>query len=213
MKSTNKRPTNSPGAEVYLTHPRPPRLVTPGVVALFVLFGGLLSAQAAPTITALSPTSGPVNTSVTITGTNFGSTQGTSTVKFHGTAATPTSWSATSIVVTVPAVATTGNVLVNVGGTNSNGMAFAVTPHISGLSLTTGPVQMGFVINGTTFGGSQGTSTVKIGTTALSVITWSASSITVQLPAGAATGSVVVTVASHASNGHSFTVSSPFGCT
>ena len=41
--------------------------------------------------------------SVTITGTNFGATQGTSTVKFNGTAAAPTSWAATSIVVPVPA--------------------------------------------------------------------------------------------------------------
>ena len=56
----------------------------------------------APSITSLTPTSGAVGTSVTITGTNFGATQGTSTVTFNGTAATPTSWSATSIVVPVP---------------------------------------------------------------------------------------------------------------
>ena len=41
-------------------------------------------APAAPALTSLSPTSGPVGTSVTITGTNFGATQGTSTVKFNG---------------------------------------------------------------------------------------------------------------------------------
>ena len=57
----------------------------------------------APSITSLSPTSGPVGAAVTITGTNFGATQGTSTVTFNGTAGTPTSWSATSMVVPVPA--------------------------------------------------------------------------------------------------------------
>ncbi len=46
---------------------------------------------AAPSISSLSPTSGAVGTAVTITGTNFGATQGTSTVTFNGTAATPTS--------------------------------------------------------------------------------------------------------------------------
>ena len=46
----------------------------------------------APSITSLNPTSGLVGASVTITGANFGATQGTSTVKFNGTAATPTSW-------------------------------------------------------------------------------------------------------------------------
>src|SRR5262249_32609235 len=65
-------------------------------------------------------------TSVTITGTNFGSTQGTSTVKFNGTTATPTSWSATSIVAPVPSGATTGNVVVTVSGLASNGKAFTL---------------------------------------------------------------------------------------
>ena len=63
---------------------------------------------------------------VTITGTNFGASQGTSTVTFNGTAATPTSWSATSIVVPVPAGATTGNVVVTVSGLASNPVSFMV---------------------------------------------------------------------------------------
>ena len=69
-----------------------------------------------PSITSLNPASGAVGTSVTITGANFGATQGSSTVKFNGTAGTPSSWSATSIVVPVPAGASTGNVVVTVGG-------------------------------------------------------------------------------------------------
>jgi Bacterial Ig domain/IPT/TIG domain len=71
---------------------------------------------------------------VTISGANFGATQGTSTVKFNGTTATPTSWSATSIVAPVPAGATTGNVVVTVGGVASNGASFTVQ------SDTTAPV-------------------------------------------------------------------------
>lgn len=88
----------------------------------------------APIITSLSPTSGVVGASVTIAGTNFGSTQGTSTVTFNGTTATTiTSWSATSIVATVPAGATTGNVVVNASGVSSNGSSFtvAVVPTIN----------------------------------------------------------------------------------
>ena len=94
-------------------------------VSLAVLFA--YGASAAPNITSLSPTSGMVGTSVTIVGTNFGSTQGTSTVKFNGTTATATTWSASSIAVIVPNGATTGNVIVNVGGVNSNGVSFTVT--------------------------------------------------------------------------------------
>ncbi len=82
---------------------------------------------AAPSITSLSPTSGAVGASVTIAGTNFGSTQGTSTVAFNGTTATTiTSWGATSIVATVPTGATTGNVVVTVSGVASNGAAFTL---------------------------------------------------------------------------------------
>jgi IPT/TIG domain len=86
---------------------------------------------AAPTtlsavISALSPTSGPVGTAITITGTGFGATQGSSTVTFNGVAGTPTSWSDTSIAVPVPTGATTGNVIVTVSGTGSNAKPFTV---------------------------------------------------------------------------------------
>src|SRR6202158_4060824 len=79
-----------------------------------------------PSITSVNPTSGAVGTSVTISGANFGATQGTSTVKFNGVTAIPTSWSATSIVAPVPAGAATGNVIVAVG-VASNGTTFTVT--------------------------------------------------------------------------------------
>src|SRR5947209_1310473 len=115
-----------------------------------------------PTIASLSPTSGPVGTSVTITGTNFGATQGTSTVTFNGTAATPTSWSGTSIVVPVPAGATTGNIVVTVGGGPSNGVAFTVTPKITTLAPTSGAAGTPVTITGTTFGATKGTSTVTV---------------------------------------------------
>src|SRR6185503_155307 len=73
------------------------------------------------------PTSGPAGTSVTITGANFGASQGTSTVTFNGAAAQPTSWSAASITAPVPSGATTGNVVVTVGGLPSNGQTFTIT--------------------------------------------------------------------------------------
>jgi hypothetical protein len=81
----------------------------------------------APSIGGLNPTSGTVGSSVIITGTNFGATQGTSAVTFNGTVATVTSWSATSITATVPSGASTGNVVVTVGGQASNGVNFTVT--------------------------------------------------------------------------------------
>src|SRR5260370_36863522 len=81
------------------------------VLLLFVLLAGELNqAQARSHIKSLSPTSGPVGTSVTIAGSNFGLSQGTSTVTFNGTLATPSSWSATSIKASVPAGPTNGEI-------------------------------------------------------------------------------------------------------
>jgi hypothetical protein len=80
----------------------------------------------APTITTLTPASGPVGTVVTITGLNFGTAQGTSTLTFNGLAAVPTSWSDRNIVVSVPANAVTGPVVVTVNGVGSNTVTFTV---------------------------------------------------------------------------------------
>ena len=80
----------------------------------------------AVSISSISPTSGQTGISVIVTGTDFGATQGTSTVTFNGTAAPVTSWSETSITVTVPANATTGPVVVTVGGAASNAITFTV---------------------------------------------------------------------------------------
>lgn len=80
----------------------------------------------APTITTLTPISGPVSTVVSINGFNFGNTQSTSTLTFNGVAAIPTSWTDKTIVAPVPAFTTTGAVVVTVNGVASNGLTFSV---------------------------------------------------------------------------------------
>jgi hypothetical protein len=162
-----------------------------------------------PSVTSLNPTLGLVGATVTIAGANFGATQGASTVKFNGTSATVTSWSATSIMVAVPIGATTGNVVVTVGGVASNGVDFTVTlpvPGITSLNPTSGLVGATVTIVGANFGATQGTSTVKFNGTAATATSWSATSIVTKVPAGATTGNVVVTVGGVASNGVAFTV-------
>lgn len=80
-----------------------------------------------PTITSFAPASGPVGTSVVITGTNF---TGTTTVQFNGTVATIfTVNSDTQITATVPSGATTGSISVtNPAGTATSTSSFTVTP-------------------------------------------------------------------------------------
>jgi len=159
-----------------------------------------------PSITSLSVTSGSIGIPVIITGANFGATQNGSTVTFNGMAASPTSWSTTSITVPVPNGASTGNVMVTVGGVASNAVSFAVTPFITTLSPSSGSVGTLVTITGTSFGATQGTSTVAFNGTAGSPTSWSATGIAVPVPSGATTGSVVITVGGGASNAVGFTV-------
>jgi IPT/TIG domain len=166
------------------------------------------SVAAAPSITSLSPTSGTVNTSVTISGSGFGRSQGSSTVNFNGTTASVTSWSTGQIVATVPSGATSGNVVVTVSGVASNGVAFIVlpTPTITSLSPTSGAPGTSVAITGTNFGASQGSnSNVYFNGVLASVISWGDTSIVATVPTGNTTGNVQVYVSGVWSNGVAFT--------
>ena len=181
------------------------------MLTISILFLFAVDAQAAaPSITSLTPNTGAVGSSIVIAGSNFGSTQGSSTVKFNGTTATTTSWGASSITATVPTGATTGNVIVTVSGKASNGVTFTVTaaPSITLLTPNTGAVGSSIVIAGSNFGPSQGNGNVKFnGVSATTITSWGASSITATVPSGATTGNVVVTAAGGvASSGVTFAV-------
>jgi RHS repeat-associated protein len=164
--------------------------------------GVSFSVTANPVILTLSPNGGPVSTSVTISGTDFGSS---GTVTFNGTTATTSAWTSSSITATVPSGASTGNVVVTVSSVASNGVGFTLTsgPAISGLYPISGDVGDSVTITGTDFGS---TGTVTFNGTAATTSSWTSTSITAAVPSGATTGNVVVTVSSVASNGVGFTV-------
>jgi hypothetical protein len=185
-------------------------IVTAGGVASN---GLLFTLDAAPSISQLSQTSGSVGTPIIIYGSNFLASQGTSTVKFNGTTATVSSWSAYSIAVTVPSGATTGNIVVNVLGQASAGFSFTVsaTPTISSLSPTSGPVGIIVTVSGSNFGSSADTLTFN--GDAATTISWASGTIKAPVPAGSMTGPVVVTVNNGPSNGSTFTVTPGPGIT
>src|SRR5690242_13378561 len=85
-----------------------------------------------PSITSLAPASGPVGTWVTLTGTSFGATQGSSTISLGATGAVAASWSDTSIVAIVPSGGSSGPFSVSVNGQTANSSTFTVTPLPSG---------------------------------------------------------------------------------
>ena len=101
-------------------------LTDPGKALFDAAIKWLTATIVTPTVTTIDPTFGTIGTSVTVSGYNFGDTQGTNTVTFNGVGATPTTWTSTSIVAPVPSGANTGPVVVVVSGLASNGITFAV---------------------------------------------------------------------------------------
>ena len=88
-----------------------------------------------PTISAITPTSGNVGSSVTLTGTNFDATPGNNTVFFDPIEATVTAASATSLTVTVPSGAGFGPISVTVNNRTAISNDFFL-PTFSGTSPT-----------------------------------------------------------------------------
>ena len=153
---------------------------------------------AAPTVTALSPVSGPVagGTVVTITGSGFVS--GATTVKFGANAGTSVTFvSATSIRATTPAgiagAVTVSATTTSGTSTNVTQFTYVAVPTVTALSPVSGPVAGGTVVTITGSGFVSGATTVKFGANAGTSVTFvSATSIRATAPAGVA-GAVTVT--------------------
>ena len=157
-----------------------------------------LIATPAPTVTSVSPNSGPTagGTSVTITGTNF---TGATGVTVGGAAATSVSVvNATSITATVPShAAGSASVIVTTpAGSNAANTLYTyiAPPTVTSVSPNSGPTAGGtsVTITGTTFTGATSVTFGGAAATSFSVV--NATSITATVPAGAAGAvSVVVT--------------------
>src|SRR5436190_22577514 len=96
------------------------------LTAALIVSLSLCAQNTGPAITAISPDSGVPGSIVTIVGSGFGASAGSSSVTFNGAIATPKKWSDTSITVVIPAGAISGPVLVSVAGVASNSVKFTV---------------------------------------------------------------------------------------
>jgi hypothetical protein len=142
----------------------------------------------APAISGISPASGTPRVGVTINGSGFGATRGTSNVSFGATGASGSdyiSWSDTRIACRVP-VSAAGRVDVSVttdAGT-SNAVPFRVVPAISTMKPSSGRPGTILTINGQGFGSwVSGQCLVMFGPTrAVRYLSWSNGTIKVLVP-------------------------------
>lgn len=188
----------------------------------YVLVAGVhIQEVPGPSIGSFTPAAGPPGSAVTINGTNFGASQGSGVVKFGSTGvqAVVSSWSPSSIVVTVPSVPVGSEpVVVSAGGKDSPALNFTVNcpaagPCITNLSPPLGAPGTPVTITGMNLGSTPGTVTFG----GMPPITppaaaWAPTTITVNVPNMAAGPvSVVVTAGGTASPPASFTVNCPAG--
>lgn len=92
-----------------------------------------------PLVSTVTPNTGVAGDTITITGSGFGTQQGSSTVTFNGVTALAQSWSNTNIVVTVPQGATSGPLVVTVNGTQTANVGFTINANVTLSSPTSFP--------------------------------------------------------------------------
>ncbi|UOQ99608.1 IPT/TIG domain-containing protein [Hymenobacter sp. 5317J-9] len=202
-----------------------PTTATSGTIAVTTPGGTVTSTgtftfnapAAAPTITSFTPTSGPVGTTVTVTGTNF---TGATGATLNGTAVTNFMvMSATSVMFDVPTGATSGTIAVTTpAGTGTSTGTFTVsapvvTPVISALSPNAQVAGGPAVTLTVTATGITPTTTVNFNGVSYTQTSSTATTVTVTIPASvlATAGSFPVTLTNSAgtSNAFTFVVSNP----
>lgn len=142
-----------------------------------------------PTLSSFSPTSGPVGSTVTLTGSGF---TGVSSVQFGSLYAAFNFLSDTQIAVTVPAGVSTSTIKVTVGGasvTSSARFSVVNSPTITSFSPPSGGVGTSVTINGSNLGA---TSSVLFNGVAAAPASAFNNSVRVVVPSGAKSGPITV---------------------
>jgi RHS repeat-associated protein len=160
-----------------------------------------------PIITGLTPVLTGIGSTITVSGSNFGSSQGTSTLSINGTNVTSiSSWSDSQIVATVPTGSTTGPVAVTVSTVESlaNPVLDIVNPVITAVTPLAAPYSGFVTITGTGFGSGQ--PELNFNGTYVGAYAWSDTSVSVQVPSPATSGPLTLISQGISSNSVSFTV-------
>jgi hypothetical protein len=169
----------------------------------------------APSLTAVSPTNAVPGMQVVISGSGFGSSQGSGLVWLGTTFAQVVSWNNSQVVATVSPISTSGTAQLQQGGLWSNAVPFNVntpgpTITITGVSPTSGVPGTQVTITGSGFGATQGTSSqVVLGSTNGAVQSWSDTQIVALVTNGSTSGYAFIEEGLASSNLVPFNVNTP----
>lgn len=193
-----------------------PAGVTSGYFVIVIRSGNNVAAtspqtfivQQLPTLSSVTPDTGPVQTNIQVVGTGFGDTKGS--ISINGIPMSVSNWNDTTIAAQIPSSAASGTLaLVTSDGLTASGLTLTVlpTPHITSISPSAAPVGTPITITGTNFG-VQTTPIMFRGATGAPT-SWNDTSITVAVPVGAMTGRVCVTANGVRGNCSPFGVGTP----
>ena len=147
-----------------------------------------------PSITSFAPTTAPAGTTLTVNGLNL---SGSTVISIGGVAATITANTGTTLTTSVPATGASGYVVLRtINGTAVAPQQFTLgalapaLPTVTAVSPTTAKAGDTITINGTNLTGA---TAVTIGGVSASIVSNNGATLTVTVPANAATGAIVVT--------------------
>lgn len=169
----------------------------------------IITAVAYPNISGITPTGGIAGQAISISGSNFGTAQGTVNI---GGVITPSSfWSDVLIDTSAPDIKAgiKDVVITTAEGRSCTPGTFALYPYISSRSPSSGPPCPGSSVvcaTGTSFGDTPTGATVTINGLAGSPYTWTNNLFCAGIPCSATSGDIVVTIDGLSSNGVYFTV-------
>ena len=159
-----------------------------------------------PWVRSISPSSVRTNAFVTVSGSNFGASRGSSSVRIGSTVISSySSWSRTTIRFRIPANARSGNLTVRTPEGTSNALSLEVTsPYLSRVSPTRVKPGDRLTLTGGQFGSRRGSGYVlftrNVRPSSAEYVTWTAGRIVVRVPDRAQSGDVRV-VTSYGSSG------------
>lgn len=167
------------------------------------------NSEASPEITSISPTEGPVGTSVTINGTGFSSTASENTVMFDSSSVPANSASEEKLNVSVPEDATTGPVSVHVDGKIATGPVFTVkakAPGISSVEPDSGIVGAEVTVHGMNFSPVISENSISFGGTDATIKNATETELVTEVPDGATDGPIELHVNGQSTTGPDFDV-------
>ena len=161
----------------------------------------VVESASSPQITSVSPRQVQYNQVVTVIGSSFGSSRGSSTVRI-GSVVIPSSslasWSNTRIRFRVPTNVRSGNLTVRTSAGTSNAIRLGIiSPYLASVSPSRVKPGDRLTLTGANFRSSRGSGYVLFTpnvwpTSSSDYVTWSDSRIVVKVPAGAQSGDVKV---------------------